>query len=78
MKSTAEDDNRNNGFYVWLLQNTKYIKDYELLQKINCIFDLTTSSHDNIKIFENIKIMNSNISAGMIHEILKEDGFFFV
>jgi flap endonuclease-1 len=78
MKSTAEDDDRNNGFYVWLLQNTKYIKDYELLQRINGMFDLTTSSHDNIKIFENIKIMNSNISIEVIHEILKDDGFFFV
>jgi len=78
MKSTAQDDDRNNGFYVWLLQNTKYIKDYELLQRINGMFDLTTSSHDNIKIFENIKIMNSNISIEIIHEILKEDGFFFM
>lgn len=78
MKSTAQDDDRNNGFYVWLLQNTKYIKDYELLQRINGMFDLTTSSHDNIKIFENIKIMNSNISIDIIHEILKDDGFFFV
>lgn len=78
MKSTSEDQDRNNGFYVWLLQNTKYIKDYDLLQKINCMFDLTTSSHDNIKVFENIKIMNSNISDESIHEILKEDGFFFI
>jgi len=77
MKSTREDDDRNNGFYVWLLQNTKYINDYELLKKINCMFDLTTS-HDNIKMFENIKIMNSNISIDVIHNILKEDGFFFV
>jgi len=74
-KDIGESDS---GFYVWLLQNTKYIKDYELLQKINGMFDLTTSSHDNIKIFENIKIMNSNISAELIHEILNEDGFFFV
>lgn len=74
-KDIGESDS---GFYVWLLQNTKYIKDYELLQKINGMFDLTTSSHDNIKVFENIKIMNSNISSDSICEILKEDGFFFV
>jgi flap endonuclease-1 len=65
------------GFYVWLLQNTKYIKDYELLQKINSMFDMS-SSRENIKAFEHIKIINSSISAVALQEILKEDGFFFV
>jgi flap endonuclease-1 len=64
------------GFYVWLLQNTKYITDYELLQKINTMFDLS-SSHENIKVFENIKIINSNISVDALQEILRDDGFFF-
>jgi len=64
------------GFYVWLLQNTKYITDYELLQKINTMFDLS-SSHENIKVFENIKIINSNISVDALQDILRDDGFFF-
>jgi flap endonuclease-1 len=73
-KSKCEEDCV---FYVWLLQNTKYITDYELLQKINAMFDLSSSLHENTKIFENIKIMNSNISAVELQEILKNDGFFF-
>jgi flap endonuclease-1 len=74
-KSNREGDC---GFYVWLLQNTKYITDYELLQKINSMFDLSlSSSHENIKIFENIKIVNSNISIVELQEILRKDGFFF-
>ena len=64
-------------FYVWLLENTKYITDYELLQKINAMFDLSSSLHEKIKVFENIKIMNSNISVDELQEILKNDGFFF-
>ena len=72
-KSNNEGDY---GFYVWLLQNTKYITDYELLQKINSMFDMS-SPHENIKVFEHIKIMNSNISIIELQEILKDDGFFF-
>jgi flap endonuclease-1 len=66
------------GFYVWLNQNTKYIKDYELLQKINAMFDLSSELHDDIQKFEHIKIMNSNISALGLQEIMSKDGFFFV
>ena len=65
------------GFYIWLIQNTKYITDYELLQKINTMFELSSSLHEKIKVFENIKIMNSNISVDELQEILKNDGFFF-
>jgi 5'-3' exonuclease len=65
------------GFYVWLNQNTKYIKDYELLQKINAMFDLSSELHDEIQKFEHIKIMNSNISDLALQEIMNNDGFFF-
>lgn len=64
-------------FYVWLNQNTKYIKDYELLQKVNAMFDLSSELHDEIQKFEHIKIMNSNISATELKEIMSNDGFFF-
>lgn len=63
-------------FYEWLLENTKYIQDYEQLKNINLMFDLSLS-HENLKIFENIKIMNGSISDNEIQKILKEDGFFF-
>lgn len=64
-------------FYVWLNQNTKYIKDYELLQKVNAMFDLSSELHEEIQKFEHIKIMNSNISATELKEIMSNDGFFF-
>ena len=63
-------------FYEWLLENTKYIQDYQQLKNINMMFDLSLS-HENLKIFENIKIMNGSISNNEIQKILKEDGFFF-
>ena len=65
------------GFYVWLNQNTKYIKDYELLQKINAMFDLSSEMHDEIEKFEHVKIMNTSMSIDAMQEILTNDGFFF-
>jgi flap endonuclease-1 len=73
-KSSTEEDC---GFYEWLLQNTKYIKDYELLQKINAMFDLSSDTHEEIQRFEHVKIINSNVSVVELKEILKDDGFFF-
>jgi 5'-3' exonuclease len=62
-------------FYEWLLEKTDYITDYELLQKINNIFDL--NNKNNIKIFEQIKISNGPVYKNEINNILKHDGFLF-
>jgi hypothetical protein len=64
------------GFYDWLLLNTNYIEDYELLVKINGMFDLT-NNHVNVKVFESIRIANGPIIHEDIREILKADGFLF-
>ena len=69
------NDNKKIEFYDWLIENTDYIKDYGLLIKINKMFDLNNNM--NIKIFENINIMNGPIQKNMIEEILKNDGFVF-
>ena len=66
----------NLDFYDWLVENTDYIKEYNLLLKIYDIFDLN-KNHYNIKIFENIKIINGPIQKQEINAILKTDGFIF-
>jgi 5'-3' exonuclease len=63
-------------FYDWLLRNTTYIEDHENLKNIYNIFDLN-KGHFDIKIFENIKIINGQISKENIINILKTDGFIF-
>ena len=64
-------------FYEWLnINNEKIIKDYEILVKINDMFNLS-KQHYNIKIFEKIKIINGPIMKNEIKEILKTDGFLF-
>jgi 5'-3' exonuclease len=76
-KTRRETTNEENiKFYDWLSNNTSYIKDLELLQKIYDIFDIT-KNHENIKKFEDIKITNSIIVKDEIVEILKTDGFMF-
>ena len=63
-------------FYDWLLRNTTYIENHENLKNIYNIFDLN-KGHFDIKIFENIKIINGQISNENIINILKTDGFIF-
>ena len=77
IKANSENsENKNNGFYNWLIKKTNYITDYDLLLKINDIFDLNRSQF-NIKNLENIKIVNGYIQKNEIYNILKNDGFIF-
>jgi 5'-3' exonuclease len=64
-------------FYEWLNENhNEFIKDYDLLLKINNMFNLNTD--DNIiKVFEKIRIINGPIIRDEIKKILAIDGFLF-
>jgi flap endonuclease-1 len=64
----------NQHFYDWLKERSNYIDDYELLQKIYNMFDLTNY---DLQIFENIKIINCQINRNDLREILIQDGFIF-
>jgi len=63
-------------FYDWLLENTNYIEDYDLLKKIYEMFDLS-KNHKNVQVFDSIRIANGPILKEEIQEILKMDGFIF-
>jgi len=63
-------------FYEWLNTTSDVIDDYDLLNKIYEMFDLS-HNHDNLKIFENIRIANGNIDKEEIKKILMTDGFIF-
>ena len=70
-------ENQSESFYDWLLSNTSYIENINLLKSINKIFDLS-KNYNNLQIFENIKIINGLIDKIKIKEILKKDGFYFM
>jgi hypothetical protein len=61
-------------FYEWLLKNTSYIEDYELLKNIYDLFDL---KHCNMETVDNIKIVNGPIIWDDVNNILQTDGFLF-
>jgi hypothetical protein len=63
-------------FYSWLVANTNYVRDYETLTKVYSMFDLSVD-HENLKIFENINIMNGRFIQDDVTCILKGDGFLF-
>lgn len=65
-------------FYRWLMNNTNYIEDFEVLQKvtnINNMFDL--SKQDSSQLIEKITISNGYIQKDEIKSILTNDGFIF-
>jgi len=70
----CKKDGLNKEFYDWLLENTDYIEDSEHLKNIYKMFDLT-SSHENIQIFDNIKVTNGPIIKNELYAILEGDGF---
>ena len=61
-------------FYEWLLKNTSYIEDYELLKNIYDLFDLKHCDNETV---EHIKIVNGPILWDDVNNILKTDGFLF-
>jgi hypothetical protein len=74
-----KDERSNSGqtFYKWLQNNTDYISDLELLEKINKMFDLSVE-HCSLDIFKHIKIINGPINNELLHEIMREEGFIFI
>lgn len=76
-RSNSERNNNGQTFYTWLQNNTDYISDLELLEKINKMFDLSVEHH-SLDIFKHIKIINGPINNELLHEIMREEGFIFI
>jgi flap endonuclease-1 len=73
------NENTTEDFYEWLLNNTEYIRNMDLLKKINNMFELDNINHiDNRLIkFDSINIKNSPINKKTIKEILLTNNFIF-
>jgi len=69
-------DSKETNFYNWLINNTEYINDIELLNKINNMFNLECE-HNKLEIFKNIKVVNGPIRQDDIENIMKEEDFIF-
>jgi len=60
-------------FYDWLIENTSYIEDVELLNSVYSMFDLNDAPYA----FENISIINGPVCKQELQIILRADGFLF-
>jgi flap endonuclease-1 len=72
-----EKNNPEISFYNWLLVNTDYIQDINLVNKIYEMFDLNNNVNINMKPFESIRICYGPINKTNMKEILQSDGFIF-
>jgi hypothetical protein len=61
-------------YYVWLIKNTKYIKDYGKLLKTYQMFQLEHYSYNHLNVDGN----KPNMNMEKIKEILHPEGFIFV
>jgi len=72
-----ESNENEKDFYTWLMENTEYINDIEILHKINKIFNVECD-HEKIQILHNIKVLNGLIRQDEIEDIMREEDFIFV
>jgi len=76
--NSGERTSHEYGFYNWVLQNTSYITDYDILLSILKMFDVANYS-DNSAILERIEQVSFNeIDMNGLRNILEKDGFVFV
>jgi flap endonuclease-1 len=71
-----KDLKTENNFYDWLMINTEYINDIQLLNRINNIFNIECNS-EKLDIFKKIKIVNGPIKQDEIENIMKQEDFIF-
>lgn len=64
------------GFYLWLVKNTKYIKNYELLLRTYQMFQI--ENNDCLHIFKVENDRNNNIEFDKLYNIMEKEGFLFV
>lgn len=69
-------NNTNMTFYDWVLENTSYISDIGLLNRVIQMFSLDIN-REKLEIFNNIKILNGQINQYDIEKIMGEYDFIF-
>lgn len=77
-KNSRSVDGPTVGFYDWVLHNSNYISDIEILQSIAKMFDVANYS-DNLEILNKIdQVAFEEIKMPDLRDILEKDGFVFV
>tara|TARA_B110000967_G_scaffold199842_1_gene234769 strand:+ start:12394 stop:13338 length:945 start_codon:yes stop_codon:yes gene_type:complete len=71
-KYRSEKENLTYSFYIWLLKNTNYIKDYKSLLNIYQLY--TDNNYD----MTNIQINNTKKDIQKVQNIMSKEGFIFI
>jgi 5'-3' exonuclease len=72
-----QEEYKDYNFYQWLIENSNYIENYNMLMNVYDMFDLKSDKHHSIDIFDNIKIMNGLLDMESMKPLLIEEGFIF-
>jgi 5'-3' exonuclease len=64
------------GFYVWLVKNTKYIKDYKKLLNVYQIFQFYNNKE--LENWDNIEAIEKPMNNEALINIMKKEGFVFI
>jgi len=64
------------GFYVWLVKNTKYIKDYKKLLNVYKIFQFYNDKE--LENWDNIEAIEKPMNNEALINIMKKEGFVFI
>ncbi len=75
-KKYKNNQNAGTTFYKWLIDNSDYIDNIDLLIKINNMFNLDYNQN-KLAIFNSIKIANGPIRQNEIENIMKVEDFIF-
>ena len=62
-------------FYVWLVNHTNYVSDYNSLQQIYNMFQIDNNS--NLKEWDNLENINKEVDMNKLKNIMKTEGFLF-
>ena len=75
IKKNPTNESDTKPFYKWLVNKTKYVRNYETLSAIYDMFVLDGCSYPEL---DELNItLTQNYDVNKLHEIMKEDGFIF-
>jgi len=72
-KTTAE---KQLGFYVWLIKNTKYIADYKALLTTYMMFNCNNCQE--LEKWKTVKVENGETNREKLIEVMEPEGFIFI
>jgi len=75
IRGSPNQNEKQLGFYVWLVRNTKYIKDYLELLQVYQLFQL--SAYPELEKWNTVTIIEMEMDIPRLQRIMTNEGFIF-